>query len=565
MPINVRRKLAKNPAHLFEVLSVEHLNRRVPPSNQQISIDAFLGLQSISIFLVGQRNYKKSVKSPLHSTQCYGLILYNASSSKNVDLDGPMSDSEFSVLLHNCSTLTWLLFGNECFVGSYSLLYVFFLWILYQTDKLQVKRKGIKHYHYEYLTKLLTDKVSSSVPEQRSYIQECIVFTIKRTVRMLKCNLMLISGLEPTLQVPMMNAFIFHIKLFPENKNLIKTSLEKISYDTFNALRKTGYSSIQIANLTESVLDLKFHDKYQLKLWLWWNYMCRCELPTKWKFIHFKQIAISKTQKWVRIDGKHVKLMLVEGENTNEPYLSFLNDVKVKDIDRLLQLYYECRNAPKHLQNLDKIPSGKFERPQVIERIPRISCISKIEKLCEKTGALPVICPVTKLSLKKCHEIQRIDFNAFGYKKNTIFGHSYFQACREWILLNPYEIKTQKGTGQVIQTPVSLKAFVEFIVERTPLCVYPTPNVLKVDLMQVLQLYQDWSKTLKGIRTLVDYWKEVWVNEKRKGIENVQRCNSNTKLKRSWSGSSVTLSLLLLIFKLILGPLLAYLKNKFEE
>lgn len=499
--INVRRKLAKNPAHLFEVLTVEHLNRRIPPSNQQISVDAFVGLESTSIIQLGTRHFKKVYKSPLHTTECYGLILYNASTT-STDIDAPMSDSEFSVLIHNCSTLTWLLFNDGFFVGSYSLLYVFFLWVLYHVDRLQVDQNNTKYDHFEHLTNLIMNQV----PEQRSYLQECVHYTIKRTVRMLKCNLMLFSGLEPTLQVPMMNAFIFHIKVFPECKEQIKEKLEKIAYDTFNSLRKTGYSSIQIANLSESVLDLKFEDKKQLKLWIWWHYMVKCELRTKWKLIHFKQIALSMTQNWIPVsDSKKVKLMLVEGKNEGKPYLPFLKDMSVEDVDRLLQLFLDVKKSPKFMQDLDKKPSKTFVRPKVIEKIPLITCVSQIKALSNETGALPVVCPVTNLPSKNCHEKQSIDFGSFGYAKKAIFGHSYFQACREWILFNPKE----DGT---LQTP-NLSELRQFVVERTPMCVYPRSEELERELTVVVSLYNDWAKNLDKNRSSVSFWKKVWQND----------------------------------------------------
>ncbi|XP_055306171.1 uncharacterized protein LOC129570544 [Sitodiplosis mosellana] len=179
LDIEMRRKLAKNSIRLFEYLPADELNRRIPPANQHISIDAFVGLESIQLNTIGNKRFKRIYKSPLHQVSCFGIVLYNTDSKANLPAT-TMTQNEMNIFTHNYATITQLLFGDSKFVGSFPLLYTFFLQILKQC------------------------------PQLDQYIKTCIDETIKRSSAILKCPFMLQSGLEPNFKATVKNSVIFH-------------------------------------------------------------------------------------------------------------------------------------------------------------------------------------------------------------------------------------------------------------------------------------------------------------------------------------------------------------------
>lgn len=507
-----------------------HLNRRLPPANQQISIDAFLGLEASTIMELGEKKYKKVFESPLHMTKCYGLILYNISSN-TIKLDDPMQESELNIMIHNCSTLAWLLFGDGIFVGSYSLLIVFFLYILYQTEKIKHENvsKDNMSDHISTLTRLITDQ---DIGIQESYLQKCIKFTIQRLTRILKCKLMFFSGMEPNLKVTMINAFIFHTQIFFNKAEMIKKKLVSQSYESLNSLRKMGYDCVQFVNLSEQILGLEFKYKKFIGSWLFWNYMCKSDVPFHYKRTHFIQIALTKQQNWAKINTKNVKIILLEGRNTKKPYLEYLDLMSIEQIYQLIELYEQHKTSPKLLQNLLEANSIKIQDiiPKVVEKIPVNPCFEKCNKLCKPIGAMPILCPNTKILALECYERVQFNVTKFGYPESSIHGHSYMKACKKLIL--------KKSIGDEMCLP-SLQELMEYIAEETPLCVYENMVALTKVLEQIIKMYGDYKKWLetasaeelkKGLWLLPEEkrnaknWREIWKLIKLAENEKLREC-----------------------------------------
>lgn len=150
--IESRRKLAQNSMYLFEILNGDYLNERIPQANQQISIDALLGIKDAQI--IDENSTADIVYlSPLHRLPCFGLILYT------IDDKTPMTENEMNILLHNYCTLSRLLFGKDRYTGSYSLLFTYFLYKLYRCDRAE------------------------------SYVKQCIKTTIRRLAKVLSYSL----------------------------------------------------------------------------------------------------------------------------------------------------------------------------------------------------------------------------------------------------------------------------------------------------------------------------------------------------------------------------------------
>lgn len=483
----LRRKLAKNTISLFKFLPAEKVNARIPPANQHVSVDAFLGLERIKINQVGDKRYRRVYQSPLHTVSCFGLILYNADSDKFES--ATMTENEMNIFLHNYSTVTQILFGNSKFAGSFPLLYVFFLYILYQCERLD------------------------------DYTKMCIKMTIERSSEILKCPFMIESGLEPSFYSSIKNAFLFHTAIFPNEIDLMDRQIAGINIsNALNIPRRNISSSHHLLSLSRDAFNVHYKQeyKYKLKLWTFWNYMCRCQLPTTQKLLHFKQIAITKFQNWERMEDEKVKIMLVEG-TSDKPYLEYLENVDYEDIVKLIVLFEQLQ-SPKLLQDMSGLPTMKLaERNEwynvkLIEKIKDMSCNMDDVPFCKTLCGYPNICPFSNLPRLECYENQKFDLRDFGYTDNnsTKFAHSYVQKCKNLILK-----KTGDAALMVIPSIDEIK---EYVVKNSPWAVYHVDFDRIVGI--IINKYSTWNdwylnadenekKNYLGDKHFLD-WKKVF-------------------------------------------------------
>lgn len=240
--LKTKRKLEKSALRLYEFLSPEKLNKKVPPANPHISIDAFDGLRSDWETVDGKR-CKRIFRSPVHQANCFGIIVYSPDSEST--WPAKMTRVEEFILLHNFETISQLLFGDSNFVGSFSLLHTFFLHILYQCDRID------------------------------PYMKVCIMETIKRSSVILKCRFMIESGVEPNFYSTVQNFIIFHSKIYPNAIDKLTTYVPGI-YE-LNIPRKYIYHSSGFLSLAKSAFGVNCSADYQkqLKKWQFWNHMFR--------------------------------------------------------------------------------------------------------------------------------------------------------------------------------------------------------------------------------------------------------------------------------------------------
>lgn len=480
--LDVRRKLAKNTMRLYQYLSAKKLNQRIPPANQHISIDAFIGLQQlVNLNAIGAERFKRIYKSPIHQTNCFGIILYNAD-SKYQWPQGKMTEHEKNIYLHNYATISQLLFGDSKFVGSFPLMQTFFLNILYNTIG------------YD------------------SYVKRCIMETMKRSTEILKCNLMIESGIEPKINLTIKNSIIFHTQIYPNE--IEKLSKHVAGINSLNIPRKCIQYCSEFLNLAKTLFDVTYTDDYKRKLvfWQFWNYMLCIENMTQdHKMLHFKQIALTKIQKWVQIDDNaddsHIKIMFIEGRSDGA-YFEYLNGVDFKDLVKLIILF-ENTNVKTLSANIsiDKIvldknngtDNNQWYNIQIIDKFPRMAC-NMLDNIafCKARCGFPIICPYTKLPQLQCYEEQKFNFCDYGYPKNssTIFAHSYVQKCKQLILL-------KSANEKEMQLP-SVDELKKFIVKKAPLVVH----------------YDDIDQILKKIIEKHQVWYAWYVN-----------CDENEKKK----------------------------------
>lgn len=495
--LEIRRKLAKNTMRLYQYLSAEKLNQRIPPANQHISIDAFIGLQQLlDLNAVGAERFKRIYKSPVHQAKCFGIILYNAD-TKYQWPHGKMTEHEKNIYLHNYATISQLLFVDSKFVGSFPLLQTFFLNILYNC--------------------------SGCDP----YIKACIMETMKRSSSILKCSLMIESGIEPKINSTIKNALIFHTQIYPnEIENLNR---HVVGIHTLNIPRKCIQYCSEFLNLAKNLFDVAYTVDYKRKLVLWrfWNYMlCIENMTHDAQMLHFKQIALAKIQKWVRIDGD--RIMFIEGRSDGA-YFDYLNDIDYEDLVKLIVLF-EKMNVKTLTANIsvDKIVLDKIctiERwynIRIIDKIPTMSCnMMDNVAFCKARCGFPIICPYTKLPQLECYEQQKFNLSDYGYPKNssTTFAHSYVQKCKRLILM-----KSENEKNMRFPTVPELK---KFIVKNAPFAVYHEDiNAILEKIIEKHQKWYDWyvnsDETEKKKYLYIDSdWKIIF--NYRNTNENIQK------------------------------------------
>lgn len=487
-PLNRRRNLVNHPTNLFDFVPINHLNRRLPPSNHQISIDAFQGMEACSLVKLGCKNFKKTFISPLHQVECYGLILYLPNS---INLDDEMQDNEFNILIHNCSTLAYILFGENVFSGSHSLLLVYFLFILKQCEKF----------------------------EKEIYIQKCIKFTIERLCNILKCKLLIFPGMEPNMDILMKYAFIFNTKILPKSKE---------NSETYNIIRKMSSGSIQFLNLTKEIFNLNYEHEDKVYQWLFWNFMCNCVIPIHQRIDYFKVIVLTKKQNWMKLNITNVKnkekvidVILLEGANNGKPYLECQEHLSIHEMFQLIALYEKNQRSPKATQNLNDLSKIKIydnEIPKLVESIVTPKCFFKCKHFCKTTGKLPIICPLTNLLASDCYETQKFNFDDYNFPAKANYGHSYIRVFNNFIFQNSKDDMSLPNLNEFLQN----------IVNRSPICVHTNYKELCEIYKHIHTMFkelkdmfetsssEDLSKNLKvlpeNLRTR-DSWRYLWHSE----------------------------------------------------
>lgn len=462
----VRRKLAKNSMRLYEYLLSEKLNQRIPPANQQISIDAFIGLQQIdNLKEIGVKRFKRIYTSPLHRVNCFAIILYNADTNCQWP-HANMTETEKNIYVHNNATISQLLFGDSKFVGSFALMHTFFLSILYNCTVID------------------------------PYLKKCILLTLQRSSSILKCNLMIESGLEPKISTSIKNSIIFHTAIYPNE--IDKLERQVVGIHAMNIPRRSIQYNSEFLSMAQNVFGISYTDDYKRKLALWrfWNYMLCIENMTQdHKLLHFKQITLTKVQNWERIDSEdgdssHVKLIFIEGRSKHA-YFEYLNEIDFDDLAKLIVLFEKMTvktltaNISTDKIVLDKNLGDQWYNIKVIEAIPQMSCnMDDYVEFCKARCGYPVLCPYTKLPKLQCYDNQKFNLIDYGYPKNSsiLFAHSYVQRCKQLILM-----KSSKEKHMQLPNVHELK---KFIVKKAPLAVYHADidHILK----KIIERHQEW-------------------------------------------------------------------------
>lgn len=489
--IETRRKIAKAPLRLFEFLSHEKLNQKVPPAEQHISIDAFMGLESIQLDSIGAKHFKRVYRSPIHQVPCFGIILHNAD-SKAIDWPTKMSQNEKNILLHNYATVTQLLFGDSKFVGSFALLHTFFLYILHQCDRVD------------------------------PYIKACIMVSIRRFSSISQCRIMLQSGLEPVLTTFIKNAIIFHTAVYPVEIEKMDQNVPGVH--SLNILRKHIQYINDFMTLAKDAYGVEYNKDFwqKLKLWRLWNHMLAIEnMSNEQKSLYFKQIALSKIQNWVPIDSQHVKIMFIEGKSTSA-YFDYLNDVDYEEIVKLIVLFekYTVKTANTNIstRKIKLAKSGEWYNIQPIEKIQALTCNVFSGEFCKASCAFPTVCPYTKLPRTECYENQKFSLCDYGYPDNnsTTFAHSYVKKCNSLILA-----KSAKEKRMQIPSVDELKMY---IVKKTPLVVYHS------DIDQILDaIVEKYSVWYEWYENANDHEKQkyLWIHSDWKKILDYRAKNDH--------------------------------------
>lgn len=490
-----RRKLAKNTLRLFEFLPADQLNRRIAPANQHISIDAFVGLEAIQPDEIGNKWFPRIYKSPLHQVSCFGLILYNIDSRAHLPAT-TMTQNEMNIFTHNSATITQLLFGDSKFVGSFPLLYTFFLQILKQC------------------------------PQLDQYMRACIDETIKRSATILKCPFMLQSGLEPNFKSTVRNAIIFHTGIYP---NEIDRMTEPVGgIQALNIPRKCIQYSSNLLALARDIFGVTYSAEYQnsLKLWQFWNYMlCVTNMTYDQKLLHFKQIALSKIQNWRPIDCDYVKIMFVPG-HSEKAYFDYLDGIEYEEIVKLIVLFEKTsvRRLTSNIstKRIQLEATGQWYNIRTVEKMQEMSCnVTKLE-FCKPRCGFPIICPWTNMRALECYENQRFNLCDYGYPENssTLYAHSYVQKSRTFILSQTCDEKTMQ-----IPSSDQLK---KYIVRKTPLAVYHA-NVDDI-LEGILSKYRIWYAWFENANEH-EKSKYLWIHQDWKKILS-SKANHNDRLAK---------------------------------
>lgn len=489
LDIETRRKLAKNTLRLFEFLSADQLNRRIAPANQHISIDAFVGLEAIQLDAIGNKWFKRIYKSPLHQMSCFGIILYNTDSKTHLPATA-MTQNEMNIFTHNYATITQLLFDNSKFVGSFPLLYTFFLQILKQCTQLD------------------------------QYMKACIDETIKRCATILKCPFMLQSGLEPNFKSTVKNAIIFHTHIYP---NEIDKMTEPVAgIQALNIPRKCIQYSSNLLALARDNFGVTYSAEYEknLKLWQFWNYML-CDQ----KMLHFKQIALSKIQNWRSIDVDYVKIMFVPG-HSDKTYFGYLNDIEYEEIVKLIILF-ETTNPRRLTSNISTKhiqleTTGQWYNIKTVEHLNEMSCNVMKMEFCKPRCGFPIICPRTKMPALECYKNQKFNLCDYGYPENssTLYAHSYVQKSKIFIL-------SRTGDSKIMQIPTS-DEFKKYIVRKSPLAVYHA-NIDDI-LEGILSKYRTWYAWYQDADE-EEKTKYLWIHQDWKKLLS-SKANHNDRLAK---------------------------------
>lgn len=304
---------------------------------------------------------------------------------------------------------------------------------------------------------------------------------------------MLVKGLEPSFRTRVHNAILFHTKIFPKEYQSLQTGINFSG--TFNVLRRNITHSKMFLEMAKDMFDLDYEKTYDYSLWLFWHYMCRCDLPHTKKAVHFRQIAITKIQNWKPLPhSEKVKIILTEGEPTAVPYLDYLQNVTFVDVVKLI-LLFEKTKTPRLLENLSDLHAIELHENEShwynvkpIEKIPSISCSIDKMTFCKSLCNFPFACPFTGLPRTECYSAQCFDIQKYGYV-SAKYGHSYVERCKKLIL------KKSKNTT-TMEIP-SLEELKKYVVECTPWCVFH--NDLDSKLGRIIELFSDWYNWFKNV------------------------------------------------------------------
>lgn len=495
LDMETKRKLAKNTLRLFEFLPADQLNRRIAPANQHISIDAFVGLEAIQLDAIGNKWFKRIYKSPLHQVSCFGIVLYNTDSKAHLPAI-TMTQNEMNIFTHNYATIAQLLFGDSKFVGSFPLLYTFFLQILKQCTQLD------------------------------QYMKACIDETIKRSTAILKCPFMLQSGLEPNFKSTVKNAIIFHTDIYPNEIDRMTEPVPGIQ--ALNIPRKCIQYSSNLLALARDSFGVTYSAEYQksLKLWQFWNYMlCVTNMTQDQKMLHFKQIALSKIQNWRPIDCDYVKIMFVPG-HSEKSYFDYLNDIEYEEIVKMIILF-ETSNTRRLTSNISTKriqleATGQWYNIKTVEKIQEMSCnVTKLE-FCKPRCGFPIICPRTNKPALECYQNQKFNLCDYGYPENssTLYAHSYVQKSKTFIL-------SRTGDNTVMQIPTS-DELTKYIVRKSPMAVYHA-NLDEI-LDGILSKYRTWYAWYQNADEH-EKAKHLWIHQDWKKILST-KANHNDRLAK---------------------------------
>lgn len=441
--ISIKRKITKDVTKLYDFLDESILNERLAPSNQHISLEAFIGCNETNLDLISKKNSKCIFTSEIHQTQNYALILHNINSKEKQN-----PQDEKNILIHNFITITELLFGDRHFVGSFSCLYVFFLSILKKCKKLD---------EYNYL---------------------CVEKTLINAANNLKCNIMISSGREPKIYINVKEAILFHAFVYPKEilKNQQVSGLNSCNFirnhikyiDLFIEMAKTSFK----INFTENFMKNIYY-------WKFWKFILNLELTKENKQTYLKQVLLTKIQNWKKIDDE---IIFIEGPSKGSIF-DYLNYLTISEIQDIIEIYEKSETPTNH--TFLKIDSTKISNIPIIEKLPTIPCNLLEKKFCKAICDFPIICSETKLLRTKCYEQCRENFNEkyLTYPNRSLFAHSYVRKCKNLI------IRMNKNNDYNIKLP-SILELKKYIVKSNNLDVYH--ENIDQEILMILEKIKDW-------------------------------------------------------------------------
>lgn len=442
--METRHKLEKNSMQLFEILKSEKLNQKLSTTNHHIPLRLLAGLESFELKTLHKKQFKHIYMSPFHQVCCFGIILYNAEHESSWPSD--MTENEKKIYFHNYATLTHMLFGESKFVGSLSLLHTFFLNIFAKCNRID------------------------------PFVKSCIMKTIERSTKILKCRIMMQPGLKPDFFTTVENAIRFHLEIYPKQIDTLTKHIPGI--EKLNIPRRNIQCCSDFLSLGEDSFGIIYSEEYKkkLKLFQFWNYMlCENNMTIDEKLLHFKQIALTKILNWLPIDNQHIKIMFIEGKS-KKSYFEYLDDIEFEEIVKLIVLFE--KSVKKTLfsnictKNIVLETSGEaWYLIKPIEKIDNGLCNLFNVEFCKAICDFSIVCPYTKKSRLEC----------------CGRDYPYVEKCRSLIL-----IKSQEETNMQIPNINELK---KYIISEAPLSIYHG-NIDK-HLEMVIKKFRVWNDWYK--------------------------------------------------------------------